>query len=1067
MKVFTNKKLWQKIVIIFLILILFRFIFCMPAHAAIKGDILLDPVIKLFVSIGDAIMSIMQDIMLQQGGEGGESLIKIDGDSGFWSTVIVAAVFILGTAVAIIAAIPSGGASAIAWVGFAGSAILTITVSGVIAAVSFSTLQKIVADQLGDTYYLPMYEITPYEIFANKVLLFDVNFFNPKEDISGLIKKEYSQEPTTPSSLSVGKIIKAGDEAYRGYDVRSHDNEYFLSKSEYQSLLNSYQIDQAQDISQRATEWGFGQNWISFDKIVGEEKYCLFRSPEMYTTISGVTEGPGYIVEMWKFESSDTQNVEQSTARQLQSIVASWYIALRNIALVALLSVLVYIGIRIVLSTVASDKAKYQQMLVDWVVALCLVFLMHYIMSFSMTIVGKLTDAVSSISIETNESKNNKTEAIETIKKSTGNSDVVEKMGNAVELVMIDATESDENGKKRVQNAWDILVEKSDDKDNNEYKSYFFKDSSLGENATSKDDAKVLLWPANNFMEQARIRLQLLRGNGDDTPKSVSYGYAIIYVVLVIYTLIFGFTYLRRVVYMAFLTIIAPLVAITYPIDKINDGKAQAFDMWLKEYIFNLLIQPLHLILYMILIGSAMSFAANNIFYVVLALGFFMPAEKILRRFFGFEKAQTPGMFGGAAGAALMMSGLNRIMNSRHPKGSLGAGNKEESNEETTQKKAPWRDKTFNDEENLVNTGEDAPQINAPRVLETEENTPQNTPQNIPQFDSRLTQEQRNELIETGLNPGDQEYNQYLRNHGIFGQDPQMIETPEQGQEQGQRQVPSHIINTPTNVNNDRIRITNNPAQPNNNNQRTRKRSLRRAIGQGFRSYGKGMKNKLHQRYKAKGGIGRRTIRMAAGVAGATALGAAGGIVGITSGDPSKAMQYMAAGVAGGYKVGTAGMERLNEGIQVSGSVKEAQKAYYGDDYKQIEQKKFKKQFEKDEENLRKIESKLKVERREAKEIMNDYVDYYLDRDIDNIDDIIATYRLETEGNMSRDQAVATTHYATQVMNNEDTRTMTAKRKKEYRDTFIPKFEHNNSRNPEADVDTLFSNIDKFHKFRK
>ena len=40
---------------------------------------------------------------------------------------------------------------------------------------------------------------------------------------------------------------------------------------------------------------------------------------------------------------------------------------------------------------------------------------------------------------------------------------------------------------------------------------------------------------------------------------------------------------------MAFLTIIAPLVALTYPIDKINDGKAQAFNMWFKEYIFNLL----------------------------------------------------------------------------------------------------------------------------------------------------------------------------------------------------------------------------------------------------------------------------------------------------------------------------------------------------------------------------------------------------------------------------------------------------------------------------------------------
>lgn len=47
---------------------------------------------------------------------------------------------------------------------------------------------------------------------------------------------------------------------------------------------------------------------------------------------------------------------------------------------------------------------------------------------------------------------------------------------------------------------------------------------------------------------------------------------------------------------LAFLTIIAPLMAMTYPLDKLQDGSAQGFNTWLKEYIFNLLIQPVHLI---------------------------------------------------------------------------------------------------------------------------------------------------------------------------------------------------------------------------------------------------------------------------------------------------------------------------------------------------------------------------------------------------------------------------------------------------------------------------------------
>ena len=52
---------------------------------------------------------------------------------------------------------------------------------------------------------------------------------------------------------------------------------------------------------------------------------------------------------------------------------------------------------------------------------------------------------------------------------------------------------------------------------------------------------------------------------------------------LIIYTIRFTWTYLKRVVNMAFLTLIAPVVALTYPIDKVADGKAQAFNLWIKR----------------------------------------------------------------------------------------------------------------------------------------------------------------------------------------------------------------------------------------------------------------------------------------------------------------------------------------------------------------------------------------------------------------------------------------------------------------------------------------------------
>lgn len=132
-------------------------------------------------------------------------------------------------------------------------------------------------------------------------------------------------------------------------------------------------------------------------------------------------------------------------------------------------------------------------------------------------------------------------------------------------------------------------------------------------------------------MGKARVELQLEPTDrmSDDDILARKFGFTIIFIALVIYTIMFLFRYLKRLIMLAFLTIIAPFVAMTYPLDKISDGSAQAFNMWVKEYVFNLLIQPVHLILYTILIGSAIDFAADNLLYALAALGFMLPAEKL------------------------------------------------------------------------------------------------------------------------------------------------------------------------------------------------------------------------------------------------------------------------------------------------------------------------------------------------------------------------------------------------------------------------------------------------------
>ena len=140
---------------------------------------------------------------------------------------------------------------------------------------------------------------------------------------------------------------------------------------------------------------------------------------------------------------------------------------------------------------------------------------------------------------------------------------------------------------------------------------------------------------------------------------------------------------------MAFLTIIAPLVALTYPIDKINDGQAQGFNKWLREYLFNLLIQPLHLLIYTILVTSAFELAGKNVLYSLAAIGFLIPAEKIMRGLFGFEKAHTPpSMAGAAIGASMFNQGLQKILKPSLP-GKNGKGNNKGKIGEEEVSKAP------------------------------------------------------------------------------------------------------------------------------------------------------------------------------------------------------------------------------------------------------------------------------------------------------------------------------------------------------------------------------------------
>lgn len=64
----------------------------------------------------------------------------------------------------------------------------------------------------------------------------------------------------------------------------------------------------------------------------------------------------------------------------IRQTIAGWYTSLRNLAIGSMLIVLVYMGIRILISNIADEQAKYKEGLVNWVIGFALILIFHYIL---------------------------------------------------------------------------------------------------------------------------------------------------------------------------------------------------------------------------------------------------------------------------------------------------------------------------------------------------------------------------------------------------------------------------------------------------------------------------------------------------------------------------------------------------------------------------------------------------------------------------------------------------------------------------------------------------------------
>ena len=633
MKMIQNKNLIQKIFALVLIVVSFNFICPTVANAETTslGGAVVEGIADLVVALGDGILNVIHRFVMGQD----ESLIHLTAD--IWTIIgNIITILLVVIAFAAAAAFTAGIASAIVvkfGIAIAGITVAGIVKAGVVGAVigfvwGYGNLPKNYLD-------LPVYSISPQEVFYGKVPLLNVNFFNPdarkiiydetytkntplgtSKSLAQQFREQFGgNDYTTWNEYNADAVVDHYKHTYNGEeycitqeivaDVANYEAKYIIGiykitpdyyNSHLHSRINTYETDYENFDTVLKEQLANHEIYIDDQQLL-QQKFTKEDNKWIYKTMSA-DESETYKLVI---EDHGTANEKRTLytyrkytniASDLQPTIAKWYVTLRNIALVMSMTILVYVGIRMMLTSIASEKAKYKTMLFDWVVGVALLFLMQYIMVFATALNDEFIDLIS-------------------------------EAGNVPTGVWIP---------KNTELDW----------------------SNVNPEAYQEENGWIF-WPTN-MMGNVRVAFQNMRS------ESLAYvGYGIVFLVLVFYTAFFIFTYLKRVIYMAFLTIIAPFVAMTYPLDKINDGKAQAFNMWIKEYIFNLLIQPMHLLLYFILISSAMELANQNIIYTLVALGFLMPAEKLIRKFFGFDKAQTPGFLGGAAGAGLVMSAVGSL----------------------------------------------------------------------------------------------------------------------------------------------------------------------------------------------------------------------------------------------------------------------------------------------------------------------------------------------------------------------------------------------------------------------
>lgn len=240
----------------------------------------------------------------------------------------------------------------------------------------------------------------------------------------------------------------------------------------------------------------------------------------------------------------------ESVVYKLRGTIATWYEIFRRVAIVVMLGMLIYLGIRMSLSSIAEKKASYKKALTSWLVGFTLIFFIHYIMILVLNLNSNFVDLFNDI------------------------------IANATEDVSTEGT------------IYDTMLTRA-----------------------------------------------------YSLPLSISLPGTVMYLVLVYYMIKFLFIYVKRYVVLNILTLMAPVMVLKYTFESAGTGKkSNAISSWLSDYVFNVLIQLIHAMLYCSFMLIALKMSSESVAGFVIALvimHFISKADKTLMKIFNFGRGKS------------------------------------------------------------------------------------------------------------------------------------------------------------------------------------------------------------------------------------------------------------------------------------------------------------------------------------------------------------------------------------------------------------------------------------------